>query len=888
MPSNDRARPAFRLPWRSARHISSDVDDELRFHLEMRTAELIAGGMSAGDARREATREFGDLEFTRRYCRRLDEGGERATRRGEWLSDLGQDVTQSLRALRRSPGFLFIALVTVALGVGANSAIFTVVRGVLLRPLPFAQPAQLVSVYEDNRPDHSRRSQLSAADYVDYRRDQTTLTDIGAVGYAGLAYQGDGDPIALHGLRFSPNVFGILGVRPLLGRTFAPDEDTPGRNAVIVLSYSTWRDAFGGDSSVVGRTVQMSGMPMTIVGVMPPSFTFGGDEQFWTPFVLQRQLADVNRARKLHNMVGVARLRPGSTIEKAESDLLTIAHRNERAYPAANTGHLVMLVPLRAAFVGEVRPALLVLSGAAACVLLIACANLANLLFSRTLGRQRELAVRAALGAGRGRLVRQLLTESLLLAIAGGAVGSVVGWAATKALLSVAPDALPAISKVQVDPTVVAFALFVSVGGGVLFGLVPAWLGARTEAERTLRETSGAVAGRRSDRMRRLLVAAQMSLTVVLLVGAALLVRSLQRVQQVELGIDAQSVLLANVSLPNGYDRVSGSRFYESLFERMRTAPGVQAVGATSHVPLHGTSGAGLHIEGEPMPQSGLPTIGYTSVSDDFFRTFGIPLREGRSFTSQDAPLTRPRAVVLNEKAVKLFFKGRSPIGLHIQLGPDPNGPWYLVVGVAANVRQDGFDAEFRPIAYTSYRQEGETDLTIGVKTAGEPMRSMPLLRSAIRELDKSLPITGVTTMDHVVGGSLSRRRFSMLLLSVFAVVSLVLAVVGAYGVMAYTVSARTPELGVRIALGATTRDVLGLVVGQSIVTSALGIAVGIIAALLSARALRGLLYGIAPTDAPTFAAVIATLLTASLAAAFIPARRATRVDPVIALRRDG
>ncbi|HKN68203.1 MAG TPA: ABC transporter permease, partial [Gemmatimonadaceae bacterium] len=329
---NGQSRYVFRLPWRSSRHIGVDVDDELRFHLDMRAQELMAAGMNEADARREATREFGDVEFTRRYCRTLDERGERATRRGDWLADAAHDVTQAVRVLRRSPGFLLIALVTIALGVGANSAIFNVIRGVLLRPLPFADPDRLIAVYEDNRPDHSPRSQLAAGDYVDYRRDQSSLTDIGVVSYADLSYEGNGDPVSLRGLRFSTNVFTILGVRPLLGRTFLPNEDEPGRNGVLVLSYATWQSVFGGDTTVVGRTVRMSGTPIQIIGVMPPRFTFGGQEQFWTPFVLQPLLADVNRARKFHNMVGIARLRAGTTAERAESDLLAIAHRNEVAH----------------------------------------------------------------------------------------------------------------------------------------------------------------------------------------------------------------------------------------------------------------------------------------------------------------------------------------------------------------------------------------------------------------------------------------------------------------------------------------------------------------------------------------------------------------------------
>jgi predicted permease len=730
---------------------------------------------------------------------------------------------------------------------------------------------------------------LAAADYLDYRSQQSSLTDIGIVGYASLDYQGATEPVALHGLRFSANVFSILGVPPMLGRTFAPDEDQPGKTNVVVLSFATWRGVFGSDSSVVGRSVVMSGTPMTIIGVMPPRFIFGGDEQFWMPFNIQGQLADVNRSRKFHNMVAVARLRPGVTPPRAESDLLTIAHRNEQAFPASNTGHLVSVVPLHSALVGDARTALLVLAGAAACVLLIACANLANLVFSRTLGRQRELAVRAALGAGRGRLVRQLLTESLLLALIGGVAGSAVGWSATRGLLAVAPDALPHVGDVAIDPMVVGFALIVSLGSGLLFGLVPAWIGARTDAERTLRDSSRAVVGRRADRWRRLLVAAQTALTVVLLVCAGLLVRSLDRLQRVELGFDPEHVLLVNLALTsNAYDtRPKIAQFYETLFERVRPAPGVRTVGAASSVPLRGSSTAGIHIEGEPLPNGPLPSIGYTAVSDDYFRALNIPLRSGRGFISQDAAGVQPRAVVVNDEAVRRFWDGRDPVGSRVQLGPDPQEPFYIVVGVVGNVRQDGFDAAPRPVAYTSYRQEGESYLTLVIKTTGEPMQALPAVRAAVRELDRTLPLTRVTTMQDVAGNSLSRRRFSMLLLATFAAVSLVLAVVGTYGVVAYTVSARTPELGVRIALGATTSNVLSLVVGQSMLTSTLGVAAGVVGATALTRAIHGMLYGIEPTDITTFLVVTIVLLAACSMAAYLPARRATRIDPVEALRRD-
>jgi len=425
-----------------------------------------------------------------------------------------------------------------------------------------------------------------------------------------------------------------------------------------------------------------------------------------------------------------------------------------------------------------------------------------------------------------------------------------------------------------------------SLGGGLLFGLLPAWAGARTSAERTLRETSRAVAGGRSNQLRRLLVAAQTALTVVLLIGAALLVRSLSRLQRVELGFDPENVLLASLPITSS-DEPRAIRTYETLFDRLRHVPGVKAVGATTSIPLRGSSSAGIHIEGEPVPNGPLPSIGYTAVNDDYFRALAIPLRRGRGFLSQDVAGGQPRAVVLNDEAVRRFFGGRDPLGTRVQLGPNPKGPMYVVVGVVGDVHQDGFDREPRPMAYTSYRQEGESFLTITMKTAGDPMRMLPLLRSSVRELDRTIPVINVTTMDRVAGNSLGRRKFSMMLLSIFAAVSLLLAIVGTYGVMAYTVSMRTPELGVRIALGATTGNVLSLVVGQSMITSIVGVVLGVAGAALATRAMRGLLYGIAPIDVPTFVLVATMLLSACALAALIPARRATRIDPVDALRRD-
>ncbi|MFN2564286.1 MAG: ABC transporter permease, partial [Gemmatimonadaceae bacterium] len=574
-------RRLFRLPWRTPSQIRRDLDEELAFHLDMRAAELVAAhGLSPEDARREARREFGDVEYTRRYCIDLDAGGERMTRRTEWLDDLRQDLTHGWRALRRSPGFTAIALVTLALGIGATTAMYSVVERTLLARLPYANPDQVVRIYGRNA-NHPRRSgQIAAGDFVDLRTAQRTLTGLAAFGQASYSYAGRSDPVMLNGMRISPNMFDVLGARPLLGRTFKPGEDRPSAPAVVVLSHRAWQETFGGDSGIVGRTIALNDRPRTVVGVMRPGFFIENPSvDVWAPLDLSSVLADANRARKFRWLGVIGRLHAEATVEHATSDLTGIARRLELEYPASNTGFSVELVSVRESLVGDVRTPLLVLTGAAAMVLLIACANVGGLLLTRTMARRQELGIRGALGAGRGRIVRQLLTESTVLALAGGALGFVVAHWASHALLAAAgPEFSTAYPARSLDATVLLVTLGTALLTALLFGVGPALAGSGADLRAALQDAGrGSTGGRTRYRTRTALVAAQAALAVVLLIGAGLLIRSLYHLQRVELGFDASRLLTFRIDLPDArYEtQERGNQLFEDLHARLRALPGV-------------------------------------------------------------------------------------------------------------------------------------------------------------------------------------------------------------------------------------------------------------------------------------------------------------------------
>jgi putative ABC transport system permease protein len=805
----------------------------------------------------------------------------------DWLAELPQNLSYSLRTLRHNPGFTAVALLTLALAIGANTAIFGVTNAVLLRPPPYGQPDRLVAVYENNVPDQSPRNQLSAADITDYRASQRSLTGLGA--FAGGQYtytDPHADPMVLLGLQVSADMFGVLQAGALHGRTFAADEDSPAKKHVAVLSYSLWQRGFAGDPSVVGRSITLNDESYAVIGIMPQAFSLGYREDLWLPLDLSPVLADANRARKFHNLFAIGRLRPGATISTARAYLLGIAHRLETEYPEANTGHLVTLMPLQTAMTGDVRPAILLLTAAAALVLLVACANITNVTLARTMARRREMAVRGAIGAGRGRLVRQLLTESVLLALTGGIFGFAVASIGTRFLLSLSPGTLPPLVHVSIGGTVLLFATIVSLCTGLAFGLIPALDGSRAELHEALKSGGRATGG--GAGVRRILVVAQVALAMVMLVGAGLLVRSFDALQRVNMGFSSGHVLTAQLVMQkHRYDSLAVvNQFYSGLFARLRATPGVEAVGAVSGLPLRGSSTCSLMAERHPARLDQLPSVHCMGARGRYFETLRVPLVRGRFFSESDLP-GNAVAVVINETMAQRFWPGEDPIGQRMRLGPNPSAPWEMVVGVVGDMRYEGMGQGPEPTAFEFDEQQPWGSLGIVVRTTGDPARAEGALRGALREVDPTIGVQDVRPMDDILGSSLAARRFAMALISAFAFVALALAAIGVYGVLAYSVTSRTREFGIRMALGASTHSVLGLVLRQGLGWSLIGLALGVAGAFVAGRSLRAYLFGIQATDAVTFAAVACGLLAAVAAACVVPARRAVRVDPMQAMRED-
>ena len=808
-------------------------------------------------------------------------------RMSEWLAELPQNLSYSLRTLRHNPGFTAVALLTLALAIGANTAIFSVTNAVLLQPPPYGQPDHLVAVYENNIPSQSPRNQLSAADITDYRARQRSLSGLAA--YSGGQYtytDPHADPMVLLGLQVSANMFGVLQTGALHGRTFAADEDSPAKKNVAVISYSLWQRRFAGDPTVVGRNITLNEESYAVIGVMPQGFSLGYREDLWLPLDLSPVLADANRARKFHNLFAIGRLRPGATLSTASTDLLGIARRLETEYPEANTGHLVTVMPLQTAMTGNVRPAILLLAAAAALVLLVACANITNVTLARTMARRREMAVRGAISAGRGRLVRQLLTESVLLALTGGILGFGVASIGTRFLLSLSPGTLPPLVHVSIGGTVLLFATIVSLCTGVAFGLIPALDGSRAELHEALKSGGRTTGGGTS--VRRILVVAQVALAMVMLVGAGLLVRSFDALQRVSMGFSSSHVLTAQLVVQSHrYDSLAVvNQFYNDIFARLRATPGVEAVGAVSGLPLRGNSTCGLIAERHPAPLGHLPEVNCMAARGAFFETLRVPLVRGRFFNATDLP-GNSIAVLINETMARRFWPGEDPVGQRMRLGPDPSVPWETVVGVVGDTRYNGMGQDPVPTAVEFDEQHPWGSLDIAIRTTGDPARAEGALRSALRAVDPNVGVQDVRPMDDILGSSLAARRFAMALISAFAFVALALAAIGVYGVLAYSVTSRTREFGIRMALGASTQSVLGLVLRQGLGWSLIGLVLGVAGAFVAGRSLRAYLFGIQATDAVTFAAVACGLLAAVAAACVVPARRAIRVDPMQAMRED-
>ena len=804
------------------------------------------------------------------------------------MEALLQDIRYALRRLAHSPGFTLASIVTLALGIGATTAIFSVVDAVLLRPLSFQDPSRLVLVWERFAARDQETNVVNPANYLDWRDRATSFTDLAALGWSQQTFAGD-VPELVQGRSVTPNFFRTLGLAPLLGRVFTPAEAVPGGPPVIILSYGLWRRQFGGDSGVVGRPVPVAGGTAVVLGVMPPALRPmpWGQEEYWEPL----RLDESDRTRSGRYTMVVGRLKSGVTVARAQAEMDVITRGLQQEYPNFDTGWTANVVTLTDQIVGSARRALLVVLGAVTLVLLIAAANVGNLVLVRAEGRQREVALRAALGASRLRLVRQWLVESALVSLAGGAAGVMLARWGVDLLVAVAPPYVPRLAEITVDARVLAVAALVSLAVGIGAGL-PAALGVGThDLAAGLRGGSGRTTGDRiARRWRDGLVVVQVSLALVLLSGAGLLVRSLQRLSAIRPGFDLSHVTSMAISLPQAKygDGAHQTAFYSQLTDRIRSMPGVSEVGAISLVPLVPQGAATrFTIVGRPAPKPGEWTSAdIRIVEPGYFAAMRIPVARGRTFTAADRA-DAPPVVVVNEAMVRQYWPGDDPLGARLQVNwADPTAH-SEIVGVVGDVRTSALDAEIHPMIYYVEPQAPTGELTLVVRHSGDAAALVSAVRSAIRDLDRDVPLTDVASMSTRLTRSMADRRYPMLLLSGFAVLAVLLAAVGLYGLLSYAVSRRSQEIGVRMALGAGRGAVLGMVMKNGVRLTLVGVALGAAGGVLAARALGRLLYGIGPTDPVTFVAVAVLLVAVALLASYVPAARATRVDPVVALRTE-
>jgi len=810
------------------------------------------------------------------------------------MEGLLKEIRYAIRGLLKQPGFTAIAVITLALGIGANTAMFSVINAVLLRPLPYHEPDRLVTIWEESPQRGMYEIPVSFANLRDWIDQNHVFEQISAYTFTNLNLTGAGEPARLDTLRTSANLFSLIGAKPMLGRLFLPEEDKEGASHVVILGHGLWQSRFGSDPRIVGQTLTLNNQSYTVVGVMSSGFNFPVGFGYLgkvinDPIDLYVPLAASGKesARGNYSFFSIGRLKPGVTIEQARAEMTTIESRLEQQYPEGNSGIGVKLVSTQEQTVKEIRPALLVLLGAVAFLLLIACANIANLLLARATARQKEMAIRAALGASRGRVLRLLLTESLTLSLVGGCLGFLLAVWGTRALIGLAPDNIPRMNEIGVDARVYGFTLAVSIITGLLFGLIPALHAARPDLNDALKDASkGALANSAGKRTRGVLVALEVALSLVLLIGAGLMIKSFLRLQQMNLGFNPDHVLAVNLSLSSSRypEERQQSAFFMDVLERLRTLPGVTAAGATTGLPLTlSLSGSDFRIEGQPEPEAGKEMIINTrSVSPGYFVTLGISLVKGRDFDDRDKREALGAAII-NQNLARIYFSNEDPIGKRITF--DDGQSWLSIVGIVGDVKQLGLDSTAQPEVYFPYLQVTSPSMSIVVRTSAEPSSLAAAVKSQIQMVDKDLPITAAKTMEQLLAESVSGRRFNMLLLTVFAVVALVLAVVGIYGVMSYTVTRRTHEIGIRVAIGAQPRDVFRMVIGQGMKLALIGVVLGLLGAFGLTRLMESMLFGVAPTDPTTFVSISALLSVVALVACYLPGRRATRVDPLVALR---
>jgi putative ABC transport system permease protein len=865
--------------------VESELDDELRFHFDRQVEKFIQSGLPLPEARRRARLEFGGVDQVKEECR--------DARGVHFLETLAQDVRYALRMLRKSPGFTAVAVLTLALGIGANTAIFNVVHATLLQPLPVRQASRLMVIWVNNLEHGWSRIGPTGQDYLDWKEQSKSFDDLFLFEHGTGTVTGLGEPEQVAGLRVTTNFGNFFGIKPILGRTFRLEE-AGGRHNFVILGYGYWRQHFSSDPSVAGRGMTLNGEEYTIIGVLPAEFAALFPADVVVPF-------DTDWLKRVDTDLGVfGSLKPGATLNQVTGEMSVIAERIAIARPSRK-GFGVVLVPLENVRVEYLRPALLVLLGAVGFVLLISCANVANLMLARSVVRQREMAIRIALGAGRPRLIQQFLVESTLLSLCGGAAGSLLALWSTGLLSIFVPSRIPVpnaadkvlLPAIHMSGAAIAFTIVISLLTGIIFGLIPALQSLRCNVNESLKEGGrGSPAGPRGHRTRSTLVIVESALAFVLVIGASLMIKSFWRLLEANPGFHPDHLLTLRIKLPADAkdSRYREPRQQAATFQRflasVEAVPGIQSAAFAEIVPLSQDDmdmGYFAVKEAPPLPLGEHLAADYRDITANYFSTMGIPLIEGRTFTEQDNS-DRPRVVVIDQTLARRFFPGQDPIGKHLQI-PDATRPPREIVGVVGGVRDTGFDQQPRPTIYFPSLQSPDQIMTLVMRTTLPPTVILPAIKNAIWSVDKNQPVFEVRSMDEIISGIVSAQRLAFLLMGVFAFLALALAAIGIYGVASYVVSERTHEIGVRMALGAQPRDVSRLVLGHGARLAGIGVIGGIVAALALTRLLSSLLFGVSATDPLTFFGVAILLTLVTLAACYLPARRAMRVDPLVALR---
>ena len=866
-----------------------EMDDELRFHLENQIEQNIASGMSAEEARSAALRQFGNVGVIKEECR--DSWGVR------FINELAQDLRYGLRQLRRNPGFTAVAVLTLALGIGANTAIFSVVNGVLLNPLPYRQPDRLVALY--SRAADSSRGSISYPNFLDWVRDNRSFSALAAYRPYSFNLTGEGEPERVPAEMVSANFFDVLSVKPVIGRSFRPSDDQAGAAPVVLISGGLWKRKFGSSPDVLARRLMLNDVEYTVVGVIPANFYYSGSNYHPSDVYVPIGQGDYPTLRDRRLSAGinaVGRLKPGITFAQAKADMDSLARHLAEEYPDANKGTGITLVPLKQNVVGSIRPYLLVLLAAVTFVLLIACVNVANLLLARSTGRNREFAIRAALGAGRSRILRQFLTESVLLALAGGGLGLLIASWGLESALRLLPEALPRAQNIHLDGHVLLFTLAASMLAGILFGLAPAIKLSETDLHETLKE-GGRGSSHSHHRTQSVFVVVEVALALILLAGAGLMIRSLVSLWNVDLGFDPHDVLAFHMSFPVSNKNPEAIRAtLQDIHNQLAAIPGVQAVAlSAASQPMRNYADVPFWLGGQPKPstQARMKRAMFYFVQPDYLKVMRIPLERGRFLTSADNEHA-PAVTVIDDHFARLYFHGQNPIGQRIHF--DILNMTAEVVGVVGHITQWGpgrdSTAPIQAQCYLALPQLPDKfvstfdgDTAIVLRTAASPLAQEGSIRRALRRINSQAVMYDAETMDSIISSSLAARRFSMILLGIFAGLALLMSCIGIYGVISYTTRQRTHEIGIRVALGAQKGDVLRVVVGQGFRLALIGVALGIAGAFALTRFLSTLLYGVRPTDPLTFIAVSLILIAVALAACYIPARRAAKVDPMVALR---